>query len=251
MMRLNSIQRMYFISNFQDRNFTEIQLFFNYNSDYFFIWRRDDVNLRSITKFEDFKKINSQWSLRSSTSLINIQLYAKYNVNVGAYRDDGTLVAWTFRWVRPTVKSSYLKKFRFFLWTFEQLCSALLCWNRLLRTFKSIIFLNLPHFSLNSSFEEGRSNKKINDFSTIFRMPDGLIGILQTDEKYQGHGYASSVVKASAKKFAQMGRDSYAAVNEGNIASRALFSKLGFVPIGDVYCIVTENAWNSVMQNGS
>lgn len=27
-MRLNSIQRMYFISNFQDRNFTEIQLVF-------------------------------------------------------------------------------------------------------------------------------------------------------------------------------------------------------------------------------
>lgn len=86
---------------------------------------------------------------------------------------------------------------------------------------------------------------------TNFRFVDGLIGILQTDEKYQGHGYGSLVVKASAKIFAQMGRDSYAAVNEGNIASRTLFSRLGFNPIGYVYCIVTDNAWNSIMQNGS
>lgn len=85
----------------------------------------------------------------------------------------------------------------------------------------------------------------------MFSFVDGLIGILQTDEQYQGHGYGSLVVRASAKKFAQMGRDSYAAVNEKNIASRKLFSRLGFVPIGYVYCIVTENAWISTMKTDS
>lgn len=79
---------------------------------------------------------------------------------------------------------------------------------------------------------------------------DGLIGILQTDEQYQGHGYGSLVVKSVAKITAQMGQDSYAAVNENNIASRTLFSRLGFIPIGYVYCIVTENAWTT-MKNDS
>lgn len=80
---------------------------------------------------------------------------------------------------------------------------------------------------------------------------DGLIAILQTDEQYLGHGYGSLVVKAIAKKIAQLGHSSYSAVNEKNSASRALFSRVGFIPIGHVYCIVTANAWASVMGNSS
>lgn len=84
-----------------------------------------------------------------------------------------------------------------------------------------------------------------------FSFADGLIGILQTDEQHLGHGYGSLVVKAVAKKIAEMGHDSYAAVNEKNLASCALFSRLGFISIGNVYCIVTLNAWKSVRQINS
>lgn len=72
-----------------------------------------------------------------------------------------------------------------------------------------------------------------------------MIGVLQTDEKYQGQGYGSLVAKVFAKKVAEMDQDIYSSVNEKNQPSRALFEKLGANPIGNIYCIVTENAWKA------
>lgn len=62
---------------------------------------------------------------------------------------------------------------------------------------------------------------------------------------YYGKGYGSLVVKALAKKMAEMGRDMYSAVNEENMPSKTLFSRLGAKSIGYVYCIATENAWTA------
>lgn len=58
----------------------------------------EGITLRRITEHHDIEKVNSAWSQRDSTSFEYIQSMAKYNVNVGAYKDDGTLVAWVFRY---------------------------------------------------------------------------------------------------------------------------------------------------------
>lgn len=71
------------------------------------------------------------------------------------------------------------------------------------------------------------------------------MGALQTDDKYQGKGYGSLVFKALTKSIAEMGQDTYSAVNETNLASRGLLEKLGATSIGYTYCIVTENAWKT------
>lgn len=96
---------------------------------------------------------------------------AKYNVNVGAYKDDGTLVAW------------------------------------------------------------------------LFRLQTGLLGALQTDKDYFGHGYGSLVAKYVSKKIAEMGHDIYAGIIEKNYPSRKLFDKLGFKSIGQVHWITTKITW--------
>lgn len=43
------------------------------------------------------EKVNSVYPHRSSNSLSLFKRLAEYNVNVGAFKDDGTLVAWIFR----------------------------------------------------------------------------------------------------------------------------------------------------------
>lgn len=72
-----------------------------------------------------------------------------------------------------------------------------------------------------------------------------MVGVLQTDEKYQGKGYGSLAFKAFSKNVAKMDQDIYSAVNETNQASRALYEKSGATSIGCIYCIVTENAWKT------
>lgn len=59
--------------------------------------RRDDVELRPLTEPKDLEKINSAWPHRKQTSMRFIQRMAKYNLNVGAFEKDGTLVAWVLR----------------------------------------------------------------------------------------------------------------------------------------------------------
>lgn len=70
-----------------------------------------------------------------------------------------------------------------------------------------------------------------------------MIGVLQTDKNYLGHGYGSLVAKAISKKIAELNQDTYFAVSESNHACRSMFEKFGASSIGNIYCIVTENAW--------
>lgn len=73
----------------------------------------------------------------------------------------------------------------------------------------------------------------------------GLLGGLQTDEHYYGHGYGSLVTRALASKIAEMGDDLYAAIYLDNIPSHSLFKKLGFKQVGKVYFITTKINWSS------
>lgn len=58
-----------------------------------------DVELRTLTEQSDLEKINSLWTYNSPHSMALFQQLAKHNPNVGAFRKDGTLVAWMFRYV--------------------------------------------------------------------------------------------------------------------------------------------------------
>lgn len=77
-----------------------------------------------------------------------------------------------------------------------------------------------------------------------FRLESGLIGALQTDEKYYGHGYGALVTKCLSKNIAEMGSDVYAEIAEDNKASRSLFNKHGFEPVGKVHWILTKGTWS-------
>lgn len=63
---------------------------------------------------------------------------------------------------------------------------------------------------------------------------------LQSDKNYCKRGYGSLVLKALAKKVAELGNDSYGAVSEDNIASRTSFERLDFKVIGKVYILRTK-----------
>lgn len=54
----------------------------------------DGIELRPLTKLSDLKKANSNYTLRTDSSLIGLKRYlAKYNPNIGAFNHDGTLVS--------------------------------------------------------------------------------------------------------------------------------------------------------------
>lgn len=76
--------------------------------------------------------------------------------------------------------------------------------------------------------------------SLNFRRSTGLLFSLQSDKIYRKRGYGSLVLKALAKKVAELGNDSYGAVLEDNIPSRALFERLDFKVIGKVYFLRTK-----------
>ncbi|XP_044739402.1 uncharacterized protein LOC123300787 [Chrysoperla carnea] len=70
----------------------------------------------------------------------------------------------------------------------------------------------------------------------------GVLGILQTDEKYKRRGYATVVTKALCKKIAENNADSICYINVENTASKKLFESLGFKAI-DYY------AWMKMKPN--
>lgn len=70
--------------------------------------------------------------------------------------------------------------------------------------------------------------------------PNGLLGALQTDDKYYGFGYASLVTRYLSKIIAELGYDVYADIYEQNKPSRSLFEKLGFKAVGKVQWIRTK-----------
>lgn len=76
-----------------------------------------------------------------------------------------------------------------------------------------------------------------------------MLGVLQTNEEYMGQGFGSLVVKDISKKIAELDQDIYIEIAEKNQASRSLFEKFGATSIGNIYCIVTENAWNADKKN--
>lgn len=63
---------------------------------------------------------------------------------------------------------------------------------------------------------------------------------LGTDKDHRRYGYGSIIVKALAKKVAELGQDPYATIFEANTASRTLFVKNGFREIGKAYWIFTK-----------
>lgn len=65
-------------------------------------------------------------------------------------------------------------------------------------------------------------------FSKTFSLPDGPLGPLQVDEKYTGHGLGRVVCKETLRQIASLGIDNVAVIFEWNVASRAIFEKLGF-----------------------
>lgn len=77
-----------------------------------------------------------------------------------------------------------------------------------------------------------------------YRCPTGVLGILQTDEKFYGRGFGSLVTRYLSRKIAEMRQDIYACIFEDNIPSRSLFGKLGFRSIGEVHVIFTKITWS-------
>lgn len=59
-------------------------------------------------------------------------------------------------------------------------------------------------------------------------LPDGPLGPLQVDENYTGRGFGQIVSKETLRQIASLGNDNVAMIFEWNVASRAIFEKLGF-----------------------
>lgn len=57
----------------------------------------DGIELRPVTRYSDIQKADSVYPRHSSNSLAYIERMANYNINIGAYNKEGTLVAWIFR----------------------------------------------------------------------------------------------------------------------------------------------------------
>lgn len=74
----------------------------------------------------------------------------------------------------------------------------------------------------------------------LLSLQNGMMGALQTDDGYTGHGYGSLVTKCLSKKIAEMGFDVNVEISENNTPSRSLFSKLGFKFVEKVGWIITK-----------
>lgn len=57
------------------------------------------IELRPLTQLHDLQKVNSLWSHRNTNTFSFFQRIAKYNPNIGAFTEDGTLVSWVLRQV--------------------------------------------------------------------------------------------------------------------------------------------------------
>lgn len=57
----------------------------------------EGLKLKPLTEHHDLEKINFSWPHRSADSQFMFQRLAHFNLSVGAFLDDGTLVAWILR----------------------------------------------------------------------------------------------------------------------------------------------------------
>lgn len=57
----------------------------------------EGVELRPLVKIHDLEKVNSMWTYGNDHTLPFFRLLSKLNANVGAFREDGTLMAWIFQ----------------------------------------------------------------------------------------------------------------------------------------------------------
>ncbi|XP_065080136.1 uncharacterized protein LOC135702984 [Ochlerotatus camptorhynchus] len=73
-----------------------------------------------------------------------------------------------------------------------------------------------------------------------FCWPTGAIGPLEVAKNHLRKGYGSLVAKAIAKEVAKVGMNCYGTVVSTNTASKAMFDKLGFVPVEDHYFFRTR-----------
>lgn len=55
------------------------------------------IELRPVTELHDFVKASSAWPHRNQNSLALFQRMGKFNINIGAFMENGTLAAWVFR----------------------------------------------------------------------------------------------------------------------------------------------------------
>lgn len=78
-----------------------------------------------------------------------------------------------------------------------------------------------------------------------FRLQAGPLGALQVDEKFKRKGLGTLVAKAMAMKLADMDQDTFALVGTQNLASRAMFEKIGFINQDYCYWLRTyPNTWS-------
>ncbi|XP_055597620.1 uncharacterized protein LOC129747426 [Uranotaenia lowii] len=72
-----------------------------------------------------------------------------------------------------------------------------------------------------------------------FRLQSGALGALQVDERHLKRGYGTMVAIDMAHRLAHMNQDCFAFVNSGNIPSKRMFEKLGFLQIDTAYWLRT------------
>lgn len=58
----------------------------------------EDILLCQIEKQKDLEKVSKMWIHQDVSCFPYIQRLTKYNPNIGAFKDDGTLVAWILRY---------------------------------------------------------------------------------------------------------------------------------------------------------
>lgn len=68
------------------------------NKQFVFSRPPSGIHLKSLTKLYDLEKVNTMWKYGDETTLPYFQVWSKHNPNVGAFKDDGTLVAWIYQY---------------------------------------------------------------------------------------------------------------------------------------------------------
>lgn len=98
----NSIASKFYC--FKTRFCFSIKISLNYFRFFLLYWVNSPppgIHLKPIENHGDLEKLNSVWSYRCRNSLTYFERMAKYNPNIGAFTDDGTLVSWMFRYSLP------------------------------------------------------------------------------------------------------------------------------------------------------
>lgn len=66
-------------------------------SKYFISRPPDDIQLKSITNVHDMEIVSHMWKHQDASSYPYVQRLVKFNQHIGAFKEDGTLVAWILR----------------------------------------------------------------------------------------------------------------------------------------------------------